>query len=434
MLTTLRQRNFSLLWSAGLISMIGDWMLFIALPIYVYKLTGSALATSTMFIAEMIPSLLLGSVAGVFVDRWNRKRVMVITNLLLALGLLPLLLIHSTAWLWVVYVVAFVESILTQFFTPAESALLPLLVGEEHLGPANSLNSLNKNIARLVGPPLGGIVAGLLGLPAITLIDAASFLIAGGMIALIVVKSRPTQEASAIVLTAVDRPHPVVTVWREWLEGLGLVKRERLISIMFVLFAVTSLGEGVFGVLFVVFVYKILHGGVLQLGWLMGAQAVGGLIGSVLVGYVIKVIPPSRLIGFCAILFGLIDLVIFNYPAFFPGFTLAVILFVLVGVPGVGTMTSSYTLLQTAVADEYRGRIFGAIGTTGALFMLSGTILAGFLGDHLGVVTVLNTQGAVYVLAGVFAMVTLFNIKAVRSQFIVPITGEPEDSESVAMP
>ncbi len=88
MLTTLRQRNFSLLWSAGLISMIGDWMLFIALPIYVYKLTGSALATSTMFIAEMIPSLLLGSVAGVFVDRWNRKRIMVITNLLLALGLL----------------------------------------------------------------------------------------------------------------------------------------------------------------------------------------------------------------------------------------------------------------------------------------------------------------------------------------------------------
>jgi MFS family permease len=431
MLTTLRQRNFSLLWSAGLISMIGDWMLFIALPIYVYKLTGSALATSTMFIAEMIPSLLLGSVAGVFVDRWNRKRIMVITNLLLALGLLPLILVHSTAWLWVVYVVAFLESILTQFFTPAESALLPLLVSEEHLGPANSLDSLNKNIARLVGPPLGGIIAGLLGLPGITLMDAATFLIAGGMIALIVVKSGQTQEESEIVSTAVGRQHPIVTVWREWLEGLRLVKRERLVSIMFVLFAVTSLGEGVFGVLFVVFVYKILHGGALQLGWLMGAQAVGGLAGSVLVGYVFKFLSPSRLIGISAVLFGLIDLVIFNYPAFFPGFALAVILFVLVGIPGAGTMTSSYTLLQMAVADEYRGRIFGAIGTTGALFMLSGTILAGFLGDHVGVVTVLNTQGVVYVLAGVFALVTLFhiNIKAKAE-----ITGELEDSKSVAMP
>jgi MFS family permease len=431
MLTTLRQRNFSLLWSAGLISMIGDWMLFIALPIYVYKLTGSALATSTMFIAEMIPSLLLGSVAGVFVDRWNRKRIMVITNLLLALGLLPLLLVHSTAWLWVVYVVAFVESVLTQFFTPAESALLPLLVSEEHLGPANSLNSLNKNIARLVGPPLGGIVAGLLGLPGITLMDAATFLIAGGMIALIVMKSGHIQEESEIVSTAAGRKHPIVAVWREWLEGLRLVKRERLVSIMFVLFAVTSLGEGVFGVLFVVFVYKILHGGALQLGWLMGAQAVGGLVGSVLVGYVFKFLSPSRLIGISAILFGLIDLVIFNYPAFFPGFALAVILFVLVGIPGVGTMTSSYTLLQTAVADEYRGRIFGAIGTTGALFMLSGTILAGFLGDHVGVVTVLNTQGVVYVLAGVFALVTLFNVK-VKAK--AEVTGELEDSKSVATP
>ena len=429
MLTTLRQRNFSLLWSAGLISMIGDWMLLIALPIYVYKLTGSALATSTMFIAEMIPSLLLGSVAGVFVDRWNRKRTMVITNLLLAFGLLPLLLVHSTAWLWVVYVVAFVESILAQFFTPAESALLPLLVSEEHLGPANSLNSLNKNIARLVGPPLGGIVAGLLGLPGITLIDTASFLIAGGMIALIVVRSGLTKDRSTIVSTSAARPHPIVTVWHEWLEGLGLIKRERLVSIMFVLFAVTSLGEGVFGVLFVVFVYRILHGGVLQLGWLMGAQAVGGLVGSVLVGYVFKFLSPSRLIGISAILFGLIDLIIFNYPAFFPGFTLAVILFVLVGIPGVGTMTSAYTLLQTAVTDEYRGRIFGAIGTTGALFMLSGTILAGVLGDHLGVVTVLNTQGAVYVLAGVFALVTLFNVKAKAE-----ITGEVEESKSVVMP
>ncbi len=431
MLTVLRQRNFALLWSAGLISMIGDWMLFIALPIYVYKLTGSTLATSTMFIAEMIPSLLLGSVAGVFVDRWHRKRIMVVSNLLLALGLLPLLLVHSTAWLWVVYVVAFIESVLSQFFTPAESALLPLLVSEEHLGPANSLNSLNKNIARLVGPPLGGIVAGLLGLPAITLADATSFLVAGGMIALIVVKSTATEKVSTRVSTSAENVHPIVTVWREWLEGLGLVKRERLVSIMFVLFAVTSLGEGVFGVLFVVFVYRILHGGALQLGWLMGAQAVGGLIGSVLVGYVIKAIAPSRLIGMSAILFGLIDLVIFNYPAFFPGFTLAVILFVLVGIPGVGTLTSAYTLLQTAVADEYRGRIFGAIGTTGALFMLLGTIMAGFLGDHVGVVAVLNTQGIVYVLAGAFALITLFNFKI---QAKTEIAGEVEHSEAAAMP
>src|SRR6266566_2678910 len=110
MFATLRQRNFALLWFAGLISLIGDWMLMIGLPIYVYILTRSTLATSTMFIAEIVPRLALGSVAGVFVDRWNRKRIMVITNLLLALGLLPLLLLHSIAWLWVVYGVALLDA------------------------------------------------------------------------------------------------------------------------------------------------------------------------------------------------------------------------------------------------------------------------------------------------------------------------------------
>src|SRR6476661_6462987 len=116
MLTTLFQRNFALLWLGGLISLAGDWMLGIALPIYVYQLTGSALATSLMFIAETLPRILLGSVAGVFADRWERKRLMVITNLLLAVGLLPLLLLQSAAWVWVVYLVGFAEAAVSQFF------------------------------------------------------------------------------------------------------------------------------------------------------------------------------------------------------------------------------------------------------------------------------------------------------------------------------
>nr|MBA3944488.1 MFS transporter [Herpetosiphonaceae bacterium] len=94
MIATLRRRDFALVWLAGLISMMGNWVLYIALPIYIYQLTGSALATSAMFVAEMVPALLLGSVAGVFVDRWDRKRTMVVANLLLTLGLLPLLLVH----------------------------------------------------------------------------------------------------------------------------------------------------------------------------------------------------------------------------------------------------------------------------------------------------------------------------------------------------
>src|SRR5215470_5438421 len=119
MLATLRQRNFGLLWFGGLISLAGDWMLNVALPIYVYTLTGSALATGGMLIARIIPNLLLGSVAGVFVDRWDRRHTMIVANLLMALALLPLLLVRSADWLWLVYLVAFVQATIAQFFRPA---------------------------------------------------------------------------------------------------------------------------------------------------------------------------------------------------------------------------------------------------------------------------------------------------------------------------
>lgn len=404
MIATLRQRNFGLLWFGGLISMAGDWMLMIALPIYVYKLTGSTLATGAMFMAGMLPRLLLGSVAGVFVDRWDRKHTMIVANLLLALALLPLLVVRSAEWLWVVYVVSFVESSIAQFFTPAESALLPRLVGEEHLVAANSLNALNKNLARLVGPPLGGVVAGMAGLAGVALLDAASFLIAGALIALIAVDSRPERTPSAGSTGPARR---WLAVWREWLAGLRLVRRERRLSIVFAILAITSLGEGVFGVLFVVFVNKVLGGGALEIGWLMGMQAIGGLIGGAIVGRLGSALSPARLIGLSGIAFGLIDLALFNYPALLPGLAPALALIFLVGMPGVGFMTGIQTLLQISTVDQYRGRVFGALSTTMALLALIGTTLASALGDLLGVVTLLNLQGAGYICAGALALALL---------------------------
>ena len=409
MLATLRQRNFGLLWSAGLISLAGDWMLRIALPIYVYQLTGSALATSTMLIAGMLPDLLFGSIAGVFVDRWDRKRTMVICNLLLAIGLLPLLAVRSAEQIWLLYLVAFYESTIAQFFGPAENALLPQLVGQQHLVAANSLNALNNNLARLIGPALGGMVAWLTGLAGVALIDAATFLFAAVLIGLISGTFKPVKSLTADDHGSVGQAWAAVP--REWLAGLRLIRRERVVMILFALIAITSLGEGVFGVLFVVFVNRILGGGAQEIGWLMSAQAVGGLIGGVLVGWMDNKVSSIALIGLGALAFGLIDLAIFNYPAFFPGFTLALILFIAVGIPGVTLMTGMNTLLQSAVADEYRGRVFGTYGMTGALLALIGATLAGTLGDRIGAVTLLNIQGGVYVAAGLLVPTLLYGAR-----------------------
>src|SRR5262249_827715 len=157
----------------------------VGLPIYVFLLTHSVLVLSIALLAVSVPNILLGSVAGVFVDRWDRRRTLVVTNVLLALGLAPLLLVRTPADAWIVYLVAFVESCLEQFSVPAKNALLPTLVGEEQVVPANSLNSVSSNLARLVGPALGGVIAGAFGLLGIVLVDAASFLFAALLAAFI---------------------------------------------------------------------------------------------------------------------------------------------------------------------------------------------------------------------------------------------------------
>jgi MFS family permease len=404
MIATLRQRDFALAWLGGLISMMGDWVLYIALPLYVYQLTGSTLATSAMFIAELIPALLFGSVAGVFVDRWDRKRTMVISNLLLAVTLLPLLAVRSADWVWLAYLVGFVQSSISQFFRPAENALLPRLVDEERLLNANSLNALNNNLARLLGPAVGGSVMGLYGISAVVLVDAVSFLAAAGMIALISTSGR-IERAGAATTEVAQRAWR--KVWREWMEGVTLVRRHRAVALLLGLNGVALLGEGVFSVMFVVWVGDVLGGGSRELGWLMSAQAVGGLLGGVLFGSIADRFSPVRLLGVGSIIFGILDLALFNYPLFVSGIWIGIALIGLVGIPTIGIGAGFTTLLQRAVRDEYRGRVFGIMGTTSALLQLAGTVIAGVLGGVLGPIVLLNIQGGSYVLMGLLALVVL---------------------------
>ncbi|WIG60829.1 MAG: putative MFS-type transporter [Ktedonobacterales bacterium] len=405
MIATLRQRNFALLWFGGLISITGDWVLMVGLPIYVFLLTHSVLATSLMYLAGRAPSVLLASLAGVFVDRWDRKRTMVITNVLLALALLPVLLARTPDHVWIIYIAAFVESCIEQFFTPAESALLPNLVGEEHLVSANSLNALSNNLARLVGPAVGGVIAGVFGLSGIVLVDAASFLLAALLIALIAAPHRVSTATSASLARA--EAGALARVGREWLDGMRAIFSSRTLTVVLVAISITALGEGVMGVLFPVFVNRVLHGGALQIGQLMSAQAVGGLIGGLLVGFAGQRVMSRWVIGFCGMAFGLLDLAIFNSPAFYPVFWLSVGLFIAVGIPGIGMFTGVQSLAQAAAPDAYRGRVFGAVGMTMGLLGLLGSIIAGTITDHLGVVTVLNIQGAGYVVAGLLLLLLL---------------------------
>ena len=153
MLATMRHRDFGLLWFAGLFSVLGDFALTVALPLHVYEQTDSTLAVAVVFAARFLPRVLFGSIAGVFVDRWDRKRIMVVSDIARAVFLAPLLLAPDQ--LEVIVPVAAIQGFIGLFFMPAENALLPKLVGEDRLVTANALNALNDNLGFLIGPALG---------------------------------------------------------------------------------------------------------------------------------------------------------------------------------------------------------------------------------------------------------------------------------------
>lgn len=397
----LHRRDFGLVWLGTLISLTGDWMLQAALPVFVYSLTGSTLATGTMFAVHVIPYLVFGSVVGVLVDRWDRKRILVIANLVQAIGLLPLLLVTSAEQLWLGYVLAFVQSIAAQVVKPAQGAVLPRLVEKRELVAANSLQALSINLSRLVGPALGGVTVATLGLSTVALADATSFVVAAILIGVISTDVRPQAREDA------GRTARSGSFAREWVEGLRLVTRDRTLSVVFGFIAISSIGEGVIGALLAPFVMQVLDGGEAGPGLLSSSQAIGGLIGSVWLTAHPGRIGPVRLLGYGALGLAIIDAMAFNYHLVWPGLLPGLVLIGIVGVPVAGLVVGFTTLLQVNTADAYRGRVLGAITTTSSLFTLLGSVGGGYLGDRVGLVIVMNVQVLGYFLGALMVLALL---------------------------
>lgn len=402
MLRILRQRNFGLLWLAGLISLIGDWVLVVGLPIEIYRRTGSTLATAGMLLAGLLPALLLGSIAGVFVDRWDRRRLMIAVNVLLAAVLLPLLAI-DTLGIWVAYAVLLAASCLEQLFEPAEAALLPNLLetGAEDLVTANALNGMNNQLARIIGPVIGGaaVVAG--GLMLVAIVDGVTFLVAA--LLLVAIRSdrtRPAAPAHHEASVEVEAASAWSRLRREWRDGLDLIVHQPVLRALLVFFVITRIGEGLVGTLFVPWATDALHTDAAGYGWLLSAQAVGGLGGAFVVGRFGARLQPLRLLVVSAVVFGLIDLVLFTYPAFYPVLAPALVGMVIVGVPAAAMGAANQTLQQTYAVDSHRGRVVGALMAVGAAGSLVGAVGAGVLGEVVPIIPLLVVQGSGYVVAG----------------------------------
>lgn len=404
MFDILRNRDFGLLWLAGLISFIADRALVIALPIHVYRLTDSTLATAGAFAAALLPRVLIGSVAGVFVDRWDRKRTMIVSDVLRTVIPLPILVMPDSVAL--LFAISAVRGTVTVFFVPAESALLPTIVGKDRLVAANAMNALNDNLGLLIGAAVGAVLYSELGLPGVALFTAALFIVPALLIGLISAPARPVHDEVPLDAT------PLKRMIADWRAGLRVVGADRSLRVLFASDSLAGIAEGVFMALGLApLVLDVLGGTPAQVGWLATAQAVGGLMAGMIVVRIGHRFTKRWLVGGGMAGLGFADLTAFN--AFrvaavgTPAVSVAMGSMVLAGFPSVAGVAGRQSVIQTQASDAFRGRVFGAFAATQGVAMLVGLGLGGYLGDAIGLVPVLSASALVRVLGGAIALIFL---------------------------
>ena len=393
MIGVLRHRDFALLFWGGLVSVAGDWLLVAVLPYVVYVRTGSTIATAGMTVAELAPGIVLGSVAGVLVDRWDRRRVLVAVALLQALAVLALLgFVVDESYLPVVYAVAAAQSALSAFSMPAENSLLPMLVGPDELLAANSLNALNNRLGRLGGLALGPVVYAVGGLGAVTAADAASFLVAAGLVALM--------RTGRVVLREPAEPGRFFVEWR---DGLRVVRHEASVAVLFAVFALMTFGGTMLDPLQAPWVRDVLHAGPGVYALLKTVHAASGIAGSLAVGAVGSRLSPRLLCGVGSLAAAVLLLVRYNVPVV----GVAVALSAAAGAIAVASSVGVDTLAQQRVPEPYRGRVFGTLQAAIWLASLLGAVVGGIGATWLGVVGMLDVAAVLVGLSGVVVLVAL---------------------------
>ena len=387
----LRHRNFRLFVSGQSISLIGTWMTRIATAWLVYRLTGSALLLGTVSFAGQIPTFLLAPFAGVLVDRWDRHRVLIATQvvaMLQSLALAGLTLAHRITIQELVWL-SIVGGVVNAFDMPVRQSFMVQMVGggpgaadpsssRADLSNAIAINSSMVNLARLIGPAIAGVIIAASSEGWCFLIDGISYIaVVASLFAMHVVRlARP------------GGPKPLLTT--QLREGWTYVAGFLPIRTILLLFALISLMGMPYLVLMPVFAAKVLHGGAHTLGFLMGAAGAGSLLSALMLVLRRSVRGLTRMIPIAAAIFG----------AGLIGFGLSHVFWTscaLMAVVGFGMMqglTASNTIIQTLVPEDKRGRVMSYYTVAFVGMAPFGSLLAGALAHKIGAPHTVMLSGA----------------------------------------
>lgn len=379
-LRALGYRNYRLFFGGQSISLIGTWMTRIATSWLVYRLTGSAFLLGIVGFAGQIPTFILGPLAGVWVDRWNRHTTLVVTQVLsmlqsfalAGLALAGIITIDQIIWL------SLAQGIINAFDMPARQAfVIQMVENREDLGNAIALNSSMVNAARLIGPSVAGLIIAAVGEGYCFLIDGISY------IAVIV-------SLLAMSITEPQLPPKRKAVWHELKEGWNYAMGSVPIRSILFLLALVSLVGMPYTVLMPIFAGGVLHGGAHTLGFLMGASGVGALFGAMSLAARRTVLGLGRVVPFAAAAFGA-GLIGFSLSRYL---WLSLLLMLITGGAMMEQMAASNTILQTIVDDDKRGRVMSFYSMAFMGMAPFGSLLAGALANRIGAPATLLLGGA----------------------------------------
>lgn len=395
----LRHRNFKLFFVGQGISVIGTWMTKLATSWLVYQLTHSALLLGVVGFAGQILTFLLGPFAGVWVERLDRRKLLVWTQAAAAvqsLAMAALTLAHSIT-LWQVIALTAFQGVINAFDAPARQSFLVQMVDDKNdLGNAIAVNSSLNNSARLIGPAIAGLVIGTLGEGWCFLIDGVSYFAVIASLLMMRLRTADIKRAKA-------------SMFEQMREGWDYVRTFRPIRSILLLFSLISLMGWPYSVLLPIFAGQVLHGGPSTLGWLTGASGVGALVSAISLAARKSVVGLTRMIQVSAALFGA-GLILFGLSHIL---WLSLLLMGIVGFGMIQCASASNTVIQSLVPEDKRGRVMGyyVMAFVGAAPF--GSLLAGELAHWMGAPATIMLTGAICVAGSLWFLLDLPKIHAV---------------------
>jgi MFS family permease len=382
--------DFRKLWLSHVISSFGDALTNLALLILAQRLTGSTAAVATTAVAVALPQLLFGLFAGVLVDRWDRKRVMIASDLARAFLVLSFVAVGTPDRMWLLYAVAFVQASIGTLDNPARSAVLPQIVGKQDLLAANSFFQSTIIIVGVAGTAAAGVIAGIFDSLALAfVVDAASFALSALIVARIAI-ARSSSRATATNTQERERG-----MWQEVRTGLHYIFSSTMLRMVAVTAGVVMLGLGAVNVLLVPFIVEELEVPETWFGLLDAAQVTSMVLAGALIAIAAKRIRPGGLL-----VIGLIGL-----SLVVAAMSLAQSVWHLVGLLfAVGwfvtpTQAAISTIIQTEVPSEALGRVSSTFGTVSTTASVASMALSGVAAAFLGIRSVFVLAGAITLVA-----------------------------------